>query len=159
MNVSIFADASLCPKTRVAAWGAYCRSDRGISYEGAALKSSYKVTGDAELHAIVNAVHLAFRSGVAQPGDILLVQSDCAEAIRMIEGEQPARRRGSKAGVDKLHALVKSKNAKLSMRHVKGHSGRGTGRFAANTHCHQLAIEAMREKRDSILGKNAVWTT
>jgi hypothetical protein len=123
------------------------------------MKGSYRVTGDAELHAIVNAVHLAFRSGVAQPGDILLVQSDCAEAIRMIEGEQPARRRGSKAGVEKLHELVKAKNAKLSMRHVKGHTTTQTGRFQANNHCHGLAIDAMREKRDSILGKHAVWTT
>lgn len=77
----------------------------------------------------------------------------------MIEGEQPARRRGSKVGVDRLHRLVKDHDAKLVMRHVNGHTASGTGRFAANNHCHQLAIEAMREKRDSILGKKAMWTT
>lgn len=150
MFVSVFADASLCPKERVAAWGAWVKSDRGVAYEGAAFRGLYYSSGDAELHAIVNAVHLALRTAVAARGDTLLVQSDCAEALQALTGEAPTsvrRRPEMRRGLRAMRSIERRCRLKIRYRHVKGHSDDGAPRSWANDKCHEMAKTMMRRAR------------
>lgn len=153
MLVTVFADASWCPKQRVAGWSAWARSQRGRTWAGDELRLVMPEAYLAEVCAVVRALKMAVDAGVAQTGDTLLVQSDCLQVEAVLwQG------RLAEAGTDRHRVETLARELFLRLcdrfdltcrfRHVKGHNGRADGpRSFLNERCDAVAKRHMRRAR------------
>jgi ribonuclease HI len=172
-DVTIFADASHDPKARVAGWGAWIKADgrRSITC-GTAMKGRIATASEAELCALANALTVARLRAVLAPGHVVMLQSDCVDALAIIRRRITAvedrpvtggvavipgkkKRQLSQthsAAVAVIEAIVVSLQVTLITRHVRGHK-RGDGRQWVNGEVDRIARQAMRERRDALKPK------
>lgn len=84
-HATIFADASVCPKTKAAGWGAWMISKtQGSRLRGGSLREAFSAPTEAELAALANALYVAGREGYLAEGATIMLQSDSANALSMI---------------------------------------------------------------------------
>lgn len=141
MLVSVFADASFCPDTRAAGWGGWAKSERGTTRSGGPLD---RLDGSlaAEAWAVVRAVEMALHPGaagaVAEPGDYLLIQTDCQAAIFALERDGALR-----------SALIAVRGScTVKFRWIRGHQHHSRApRYAVNNYCDDEARRHMLEMR------------
>lgn len=94
MLVTVFSDASWCPKTKAGGWGAWAKSERvqwGVQFSGAFRRV---VTGsnEAEIMAAACALASTLRSEVAAMGDTILFEIDNEHALRLVAHDAPTGR-------------------------------------------------------------------
>ena len=77
MLVTVFSDASFCSHTKASGWGCYLVSERGRYEGGGQLQKRPASSAVAEGMAAVNSLMQALKSGIADPKDRILLQSDC----------------------------------------------------------------------------------
>lgn len=158
MIVTLFCDASWCPRTRAAGWGAWVKSDRvckGHLYQGAFLESCLGA-GDAEIMGATNALHYALRDGVAGDQDVILFQLDSMRAIEVIHGAFPAELTLSdveQRAKGRLEIMRQERGLTFRTKHVKGHyhGDERTSRHSVNQACDRMArrqMEGMRARVD-----------
>ncbi|TXH35257.1 MAG: reverse transcriptase-like protein [Rhodospirillaceae bacterium] len=162
-DVTIFADASVDPKTKVAGWASWLKADgqRSVTVSGI-VKEPVADVMHAELIAIANGLAVAKSRGLISRH--VMLQSDCSAALtaicmvipRTIERPAPGghqidarakitkrQRKGLKVIAELLAGL------EVSVRHVKGHK-KGDGRNWVNRQCDGLAKKHMRELRQQV---------
>lgn len=164
--VTIFADASWCSRTKAGGFGCWIKGDGEAITRGGPLKAS-RSSDVAECQALANALAVAHQRGVLSWGDTVVLQSDCTSALSAIlhvvpgavdmpaKGglDVPPRRPGSVVSpevqevMEFIAWIVTLSGVKLWTRHVKGHSGLGTGRHYVNDLCDRLARKGMEEVR------------
>jgi ribonuclease HI len=161
--VTIFADASFHPKTRMAAWGAWIKADgREAITHGGAFSQQMDDATHAELAALANALTVAHAAGLLH-GPALL-QSDSLHALGMIMMTIAAARdyrhkkglqvtmwrkaipRSHMPMIRHMQRIQADGGIPLLLRHVKGHRP-GGGRNRVNNLCDQIAKEE-REKAE-----------
>jgi ribonuclease HI len=148
MKVTIIADASWCPHSRVAGYGYWIASARGDEGGGGEMTTRDVVSNTAaEMMAVANALHHSLMSELVRTGDSLLIQTDCQAAI---DGFRNTR----KVTMEQERAIVKYVNRQIGMhalfveyRHVKGHTDQPGARFRANALCDKTAKTHMRRAR------------
>lgn len=101
----------------------------------------------AEMQAVCNALFIALRRGLVQPGDRLLIQTDCVAAIQAFEGQRRVSVPHEREAVRYFHSLRLEQSLGVSFKHVKGHSGRQEARFVTNHLCDKRARQGMRQAR------------
>lgn len=143
MLVSLFADASFYPMTRAAGWGAWVKSDRGQLQDGGTFRQALQNAGEAELCAVVNGLWLALRRGVACPGDVVLVQSDCMRVRDLILETTGPNSDVERAALERLDRF----GMRLRARHVPGHTSGHKPRLWVNNRCDAIARTGMLEGR------------
>lgn len=147
MLVSVFSDGSFCRHKLVGGWGAFIKSNRGSLFRGGPLRGRVNTSLEAEVLAAVNAIHLAVSTEIAVEGDLILLQSDCTDALdilTLVGRSGTARCRYAKKLTNRL--LMK-KGIALNVRHVKGHQRSLEPRFKVNNICDEMAKEGMNEMR------------
>lgn len=153
MLVTVFADASWCPRDGVAGWSGWARSDRSRTWDGGELRRVMPEAYLAEVCAVVRAIKMALDRGVAQTGDTLLIQSDClqVEAVlwrRRLSPQGTGRRRVEDLALDAFTKLTARHQLTCRYRHVKGHNGRMDGaRSFLNERCDKVAKKHMATAR------------
>jgi ribonuclease HI len=169
-DVTIFADASHDHRARIAGWGAWIKADGQPSITcGAAMKGRIGTTSEAELCALANALTVARLRAVLAPGHVVMLQSDCVDALAIIRNRIAAvedrpvtggvtvvpgkkKRKLSNihsAAIAVIEGIVVSLDITLITRHVRGHR-RGDGRQWVNGEVDRIARKAMRERRDAL---------
>lgn len=156
MIVTVMSDASFCHHTKAAGWGVWVKSQRGLFEGGGNFKQEAKNSMDAEAMAISIAVWVAFRQGIAEDKDIILVQTDCEGLVRYftehwnsnlkLEGKTKVIREALKFTVD----MIKARECEFRIRHVKGHAKKLGGRNYVNHLCDRHARKAMEEQREKL---------
>lgn len=146
MNVTILSDASWCPETFAGGWGSWAVSDRKDHGDGGPLKKRLASSNDAEMAAVVNALHVAYREGVLHDGDDVLIQIDCVGAIRQFQGPRHGVTDPYHI-VEEFHRFKREHRLAITFKHVKGHTGRTEARYLANKMCDKRAKRGMREAR------------
>lgn len=146
MNVTIIADASHCPETKVAGYGFWIASGRGKFGGGGAMRSKVDNSTIAEMQAVVNSLWIALDKGFAQEGDEILIQTDCLAAIQAF-GSQRYLSADEQKVTRALRGLADNFKLKLKLKHVKGHTTRAEARFVTNNCCDKRAKAAMRKAR------------
>jgi ribonuclease HI len=154
MLVTVFSDASWCPRTRVGGWGAWAKSERvqwGVQFSGAFRRLAYS-SNEAEIMAAACALASTLRSEVAAEGDTILFEIDNEHALRLVTHDAPtglrARSDLEKEAIEVLLELKVRHALTFKTRHVKGHSGRERrDRFGVNELCDRLAKKHMLEAR------------
>lgn len=150
MRVTIIVDASYCSSSRAAGFGYWIASERGKMGGGGSMRIPVENSTAAEMLAVCNSLHVARNSDLIQPGDHILIQTDCVAAIeglktdfhRQLKVEQEKEARRFLMRFRREHQLT------LSFRHVKGHSGRREARYVTNHLCDKRAKAGMRKARE-----------
>lgn len=170
MNLTLFCDASFCPNTKVAGWGAWAKRMEWVegALFGGAFKSVFDNNHEAELCAIANALFVLKEQGHLAGITQVMVQSDSLRSLGLIKSKLPAakiRDHVDGASIFKsdtknmseaesiglsLIAKVWSGSFDLQLRHVRGHR-HGPSRQWVNRQCDAIAKRHMRERRDAIL--------
>lgn len=149
MRVTIISDASVCPKQHVGGYGFWAVSNRGSHAGDGVFKGAVIASDEAEMKAVVNALHSALAVGIAAAGDQVLIQTDSQTAVLGFQ-------RRCHIGKNKLpivnafDALREKYRLQVEFRHVKGHTGRDEARFSAQRRSDQRARKAMRKARAAV---------
>lgn len=152
MLVSLFSDASHCHETRVAAWAAWAKSERGQVSHAAPFLDRIKQTHQAELGSIVNGVFLVVSRGVALPGDEILVQNDCMRALQLLRGG-PKTAKATARDYHMLSMLKKfttDNELLIRCKHIRAHAGTGTPGYYVHDLVDKMARSNMRHERARI---------
>lgn len=167
--ITVFVDASHCPRTRAGGWGAWAKGDgweRGITF-GGALKVTTNNSSEAEIAALAAALQaLSEQYGLKRFRTVML-QSDNLRALQLIYMTIDGCRISNHAEsadipTNKLHPTPTEKNAlriihailqnhQTYVRHVRGHQS-GEGRNWVNRTCDDIAKRHMRQQRGSRQG-------
>lgn len=169
-TVMIFADASWCQQTHAAGWGAWIKADGAQSTTtGAALKGDIPSAHVAELMALANALHVAKATGMLTEGAVVMLQSDCLNALSNIRRRLPGasnnrapggavvgptsqKRKladGAKEPLEAIAAIGKEFKLRIQVRHVPGHR-EGDGRQYVNRLCDSIAKRGMKQRRSEL---------
>lgn len=146
MLVTLLADASFCPETRVGGYGYWIASGRGKRGGGGVFRKRLASSALAEMLAIANALYIAKSVGLIQFRDHVIIQTDCQAAIIAFHN-------GRKLNKDEEDAykffinFMTIAGVSTEFRHVKGHSSKKEARYAANKHCDVRARDYMRQAR------------
>lgn len=165
--VTIFADASFHPQTRLSARGAWIKADaaEAITHGGAFTLQMDDAT-HAELAALANALTVAHAAGfLIGPA---LLQSDSLHALSMIMMTIPAARdyrhkkglqvpmwrkavpRSHMPMIRHMQRIQAETGIALLLRHVKGHRP-GGGRNWVNNLCDQIAKEERQKAERGLI--------
>ena len=152
MLVTVMTDASWCPETGATGYGYWVISERCARGGGNTIRTACANANEAEMLAVVNAVHVALRAGAAHLGDDILVQTDSEHAIRRFQNHIAAASNTEKMAVGALDKLKQEHSLKVRFRHVKGHTRNPAARSVANRRCDERAKQHMRRMRQQIQG-------
>lgn len=148
MRVTVMSDASFCPNTKAAGYGGWVVCDRGNNANGGAIKGAPN-SGAAETMAICNVIWEGFNAKLIQPNDYLIVQTDCATAIKVYE-EARWTSEAEGSAFKWLNDQIRKFNLTIEFRHVKGHSNVQDTRSKAQRFCDERARSAMQKERSKI---------
>ena len=163
MLVTVFSDASWCPRTKVGGWGAWAKSERvqwGVQFSGA-FRRLVNGSNEAEIMAAACALASTVRSEIAAAGDTILFEIDNAHALRLVTPDAPTGLRPrtalEKEAIEVLLELKTRHGLIFRTRQVKGHSGRERrDRFGVNELCDRLARKHMLEARQRAYDQQAL---
>lgn len=164
--LTLFADASFCPRTLAAGWGAWVKRDGLTTGEVFGDPLKYMETSQmAELAAIYEALRVCQERDWLKGIRIIMVQSDCEWALQRILA-LCARARQSPKGhrFNRVYVNAAGPHAKicwdiagivgadrqLLLRHVKGHNGGKEGRSWVNEQCDRIARGHMNARRKKL---------
>lgn len=164
-GLTVFSDASHCPRTKAAGWGAWAKGDgweRGLTF-GGPIKATVLNAAEAEMAAMANALVRLHNQGQMAGQQRVMLQSDCIRVLQLVlqaipraepsnhkDGApvtrqtilpSPTERRGIQIIVDVLQDCPT-----ILLRHVRGHRP-GEGRQWVNRVCDDIAGRHMREER------------
>lgn len=155
MHVTILADASHCPTTKAAGYGFWIASGRGKWAGHGALRGRIATSTQAEMMAVVNALHTAIVRQLVAQEDVVLMQIDCLAAIDSFNRARQLLEEEVKV-VDHYDKLCKAHRLVVMFRHVKAHTGKGGSRFVSNSHCDKSAKKEMRRQRGRFICEDAL---
>ena len=153
MLVTLFSDASWCPKQKVGGWGAWVKSkrvDRGAQYGGPFSRNDIPTSNAAETMAACCALWMALRDGIACKKDVILFQIDNQHTLRslMQEWNKNVSPGPEQEAYEQIHALRCEHELTFRHRHVKAHQRPVNTRFGVNGLCDRRAKLHMREARE-----------
>lgn len=135
--ITVFCDASHCPKTLAGGWAVWMK--HGVPATTQRLSGalfSVKNSHLAEIIALERALDY-LESKIALNDQIVVIESDCDGALKSIE---------------KRAMALKSRGVKyVKLKWVKGHQGVKCARSSVNTWCDKEAKRHMRLTRDRII--------
>jgi ribonuclease HI len=146
MRVTIIADASFDQRYGIGGYGYWIACARGKTPGEGVLRGTVVSSLQAEMMAMCRALHDGVKLRLIEPGDEVLVQTDCQGAIDALE----ARRLcvpSDKLVLSFFEQLRAKHNLTITFKHVKGHTKLREARFAANRMCDARAKSAMRAER------------
>lgn len=148
MRVTIVSDASFCPDTKAAGYGGWVVCNRGNNANGGAIRGAPN-SGAAETMAICNVIWEGLKANLIYVGDHLIVQTDCATAIKVYE-EARWTNEAEGSAFKWLNDQIRKYNLTIEFRHVKGHSNVKDQRSKAQRFCDERARSAMKLERSKI---------
>lgn len=122
MNVAIYSDAGL--SGGVPTWACVIiRANTPPVEASGVIKQSTRCTTSCEGAAIANALHVALRRGLMEPGDVVTVRTDNQPFVRMIAEDRakPYRREMTNQAIATIKAIAERGRFALAVKFVKGH--------------------------------------
>ena len=146
--VTIISDASHCPITKIGGYGFWAVSTRGRHAGSGSFKKKFRGSTPAESAAIVNAVFVALRVGIAAEGDRVLIQTDSLHSIHWFTGvAKKSKDPDMRIAKAELEKLAREHRLTFDFRHVRGHTSTEDRRSQAQRHSDRRAKVAMKAAR------------
>lgn len=155
MTITIHCDASVADLSSVGSYAYWIDGPAGDIREAGVFDSACRNSTEAEVKAIVNALHVVLVSGWTGI-ERIIVNSDSEPAMHLVQkggkNKSPGAHYGALYCNYLLHGLrikydLFGPNRGISFRHVKAHSGRGDPRSRRNDWCD---IEAKKELKKAL---------
>lgn len=148
MNVTIISDASHCSKSKVGGYGFWSVSTRGRHGGSGSFKQTLRGSFAAESLAVVNALFITLRLGIAMKGDKIIFQTDAKYSIDVFVGiakkiKDPVVLKAR----EEFNKLIAQHELTFEFRHVRGHTQVADQRSKAQRHCDERAKEGLRKAR------------
>lgn len=166
MLLTLFADASFCPKTGAAGWGSWAMRDGWSKgkFLGGPLRRAMTTSNTAELCGLASALWKHDKDGDLAGIQIFMLQCDNVVALgyimsrlsnataRPLDGVRqatiPRSFTRNKLCLEALAAIEQIVgDRRVLLRHVKGHNGTDDGRSWVNTQCDAEARRHMVARR------------
>jgi len=151
MFITIFTDASFCPKTKATGWAVWIKyglNGTVVKHQGAHIARRNEHSNDAELFALDMAVDmcrlLVEHNRMVLKDKIVVIQSDCQGALDKLD-TLPLYTRG-------VHYVKK--------KWVKAHTNKSDNRSTVNDWCDKTAYGEMKKARKwkgKKLKDNRIW--
>lgn len=171
MLLTLFADASHCPKTKAGGWGAWAKRadwNNGRLFSGP-IVNQVPNSGVAEMHAIMHAIEEMDAQNAFGGINAVMIQSDSARSLAYLLKHVPGARLhqhadsaniGNASYASKSEAkafrriadVIAKHELHLIVRHVRGHKP-GEGRQWVNEQCDRLARTQMKARRIELEGE------
>lgn len=138
--ITLFCDASFCPKTKAGGFGGWVKFGfPPRTFRVGGVLDQCNNAEEAEICAVIYTLTHAqnskwFNTDFNWEGKVLVIQSDCQGAIRKLKPVM---------GKNLKHLKLKY----IKWKWVKGHSGYGNKRSAVNEFCDKQAKKYMYEER------------
>lgn len=150
--VTIFCDASFCPKTRAAGWGFWIKTDLHERQGGGAMEVQPADASEAELLAVVNSLFYAVSQGIAVENSRVVFGLDNQWVVHLLNGSTTLKgREKEKPLCFEALGLIKEFRRKLKLdlrfRKVKAHNPNGGGRCRVNEVADKHAKIGMKKAR------------
>ncbi len=170
MMLTLFADASFCPKTGAAGWGSWAIRDgwpKG-KFLGGVFRREITTSNTAELCGIASALWQHNKDGDLEGVKTLMLQCDNIVALgcimRHVRGAyvknlpgkknvfiHPAPKMNGKLNMEAVEAIKTIVDGRsVMLRHIKGHNGTGDGRSWVNSQCDAEARRHMQARRKEL---------
>lgn len=164
--LTLFTDASFCHQTRCSGWGAWAIRDDWERSDlfGDSIPIPMNSTNDAETYAIFAALETLRERGDLKDIEKFSIQSDNVHALGVLRTSISraivSSKKFTKAHISASLNLTSIQrdaakaikdmigNRPIYLKHVKGHTGEGTGRSWVNARCDEIAGRHMREARE-----------
>jgi len=148
-TVTVNTDASFCPHTKAAGY-AFWISCNGGRYKKHGVLKGVKNPGEAEMHAIANALHYLYSSPYTkdQVFSKIWINSDCLDALSRIQDESEGTE--AERFIQIRLALLLEDKGELLCRHVRAHRHTRTPRNYVNDWCDTMAKKSMRIRRKEL---------
>lgn len=143
--VTIITDASHCPNTKAGGYGVWIAGDKGKQAFGGPL-SGTSDSSEIESKAMCNGLYHGIKEGLINRGDVVLMQTDCDAALRLLQCKR-APRDSEFDILDWITDTTMKNDITLRFRHVKGHTNKTDSRSKAQDHCDKLAKQYMISER------------
>lgn len=147
MWITIIADASFCPDTKVGGYAFWIASQRGKEGGDGTFAGNVVNHIAAEMQALLNGLHAAVKRGLVRGGDCVLLQTDCQAAIDAFEGKRLNITQEEQGLVSWLERFKEVNDLHIRTKHVKGHTRREDSRYVVNNICDRKARANMRLAR------------
>lgn len=140
--VTVFCDASHCPRTLATGWAVWMKHGTpAVTHRLSGALRDVRDSHQAEIYALEQALDY-IEAELELDDKIVVLESDCQGALRHIEQRAMAlSERGAKF---------------VKLKWVKGHQGIKCARSSVNTWCDKEAKHHMRLLRDSIYQQQGV---
>lgn len=159
MVVTINTDASFNDQYKVGAYAYWIVSDAyRIKYAGMLKECGRSV--EAELKAIANALFRLTKSNNANNVNLIIVNTDCTNAIEAIQGERKLKDKGCIDTIEHIHTyqrmlieangIDKPTYSYIDYRHVKAHSKEKDKRSFVNNWCDRQARRLVKQRVNQI---------
>lgn len=154
MLVTMITDASLVDKTKSGAWAMWARSERGMISGAGQLRGHVHSSGEAELKAIVNGLHVLVRSEIFHVTDTVLIQTDSQHAMKCLRNQhKPRMHEHEHKTLEHYLKLVAEHQVNIQLRHIKAHVGTAAPRNFVHDRCDRQAKRlARRLHQDRLKG-------
>lgn len=149
--ITIITDASHCPNTLAGGYGVWVTGDHGRkSFRGPL--SGAKDSSEIESKAMCNGLWHGIRSGLIKRGDVVLMQTDCDAALKLLQGKRPPRYDAEFDVLDWFTDTTISNGILVRFRHVKGHTQKQDQRSKSQRRCDRDAGIEMNNERKRLSG-------
>lgn len=151
--VSIFVDASHCPKTKLAAYAFQVRGSGQPIYGCSDIPGLCESSNTAELSGLYAAVATAREYGLLTDGCKLFVYTDSQFVIDRVWRDKGKNSATQKKLADGIKAMFNTHRLDTRYKHIRGHS-RVLGPFTgAMRHCDTLARQRLNLSRGLLRGQ------
>ena len=148
--VTVFTDASFCPRTKASGFAVWIKTKSVTLRHSGAFKVAINTPGEAETAALSNGICAAMTRLDLQAGDIIVAASDCLDAIRAVEGKAKRLKPTMAMICDHVRQGASVRGVDVRLKRVRAHQGKDAGpRHAVNEWCDKAAKAVMRDARSA----------
>lgn len=147
MLVTIMVDASWCPTMKVAGYGCWLASQRRRCRYVGQIRRVVSQANVAEQMAVVNAVVASMNQGVTQPGDTVLIRTDCQAAIFLFTERRKPASEDDELTLKAFNQACERYQIQAKFKHIKGHTNNTERASVSNNLCDKFAKEELYKAR------------
>lgn len=147
-NITIYTDASHCQTTFAAGWACWIKADGrpGVLKSGA-FRERIVNSNQAEMGAVANGIVVARHVALPQPGDFLIIVTDCEHVQAVLNGARRMLTKTERRMLDFIRRMVADLGCTLRANKVKAHDASDGARSWVNGLVDSSARHRMRLAR------------
>ena len=162
MHIDLIFDASFCPNKKFGTYSFYVKNGKSFSFSSSGRLKSCNSPSEAEIMALINALHAIKKSSLSGKIGYLTIHSDCMNIFGKVTNKTE-----NELGTVVMKYINEILNPNLNfkrkrpyyrMQHVKAHTGSQDEISRLNEYCHNQAKIQLQLRRQEIDEENTIFS-